>query len=106
MLFILQHIYSLRFTDVLQKLSQVNYQYVDISFTNGIHGKRDTRSKEESFRNGSLENSNSIFKKKYVEANQAFSELINLLDRHDEFMIDVNKTCTLVPLSKPLLCYF
>lgn len=46
------------------------------------------------------------FKKKYVEANQAFSELINLLDRHDEFMIDVNKTCTLVPLSKPLLCYF
>lgn len=47
-----------------------------------------------------------FLKKKYVEANQAFSELINLLDRHDEFMIDVNKTCTLVPLSKPLLYYF
>lgn len=50
-----------KFNDVLQTLSHVNYQYLDISLANRIRGKRKrVEEKKGSFRNVYLKNPNSI----------------------------------------------
>lgn len=88
-----------KFNDVLQTLSHVNYQYLDISLANRIRGKRKrVEEKKGSFRNVYLKNPNSInLSVLHVEANQAFSELIKLFDSYDGFMMGVDKK--VLPIS-------
>lgn len=94
-----------RFIDVLQTLSHISYQYVDISPANRIRAREiEQTNRKEVFEMAILRTQiQFICLFLYVEANQAFGELINLFDSYDRLMICVIKK---VPPISTLLQVF
>ena len=82
-----------RFIDVLQTLSHISYQYVDISSANRIQAREiEQTNRKEVFKKAILRTQiQFICLFLYVEANQTFGELINLFDSYDRLMICVIK---------------